>query len=904
MISRLLWLAAICVLSPSVIAAADNTLLLQLDGARDEYPLGRFVDILEDPEGRLTIEQVSSPEWTPRFQRSHSDEPNFGMTSSVYWVRLLVYNRSGYGGHWWLQQGYPNTQYLSLFLPDGDGGFERRDGGILQPFNERDLAYHLIIFDLPAIPADGETLYLRFENGSNMVMSLSLWRPKALVEHSWHRRLLLGLFLGCLLIMVAYNGFLWLLLRDSTYLWFLLFIAGVTITEATSKGLGAQYLWPGAPWINAYAIQGAAGFGFFFLLLFTMRFLDTRQRLPGMHRVLQGGLAAWLALGLLLPWVSYGFGVRIAFVLILLTCLLVLIAGLWSLRRGYGPARYLLLGAMALLASLVVMVLTRIGLLPSNPVTQQIGYQIGTVVFILSLSFALAARIRRLERERDGAQLQALQASAAHQQLVEEQNIRLEQQVEQRTQDLIQAKEVAETANRAKSSFLATMSHELRTPLNVILGYARILASRAGDSETRRNLEVIGDSGNHLLTLLDDLLDLARVESGRVELSRAEFGLEPFVTGLTVMFRSQASDKGLEFSTRLGDRLPDSLVSDERRLRQVMINLLGNALKFTEQGGIELGISLYSDAGGGEVKLLFEVIDTGRGIAPEDRQDIFQPFQQVGSGLNRAGGSGLGLAVSSKLVELLGGRLQVDSRVGDGSRFWFVLAVRGERRGGGPLAEPESPSQRGGAVPVLKGNGRRLLIVDDHAPNRRLLVDIFADSGFDLREAADGVEALAVSEDYAPDVVIIDLVMPGMDGLTLIRHLRERESVDHRPIIANSASAFDSDRQAALAAGADRFLAKPLDPQQLLDTVRELLELDLVSGEVVEDDASPSLETLTRLDELLRCGDIDRIDALLSGSMQEQPGLRRFCDELLVLSRGYRLRELRDALMTHRGLEG
>jgi len=879
----------------AIAGSTANAAVLQLQTGQDHYPLGRFIDILEDPGGELSFDQVRSPPWSDRFKPSTDDEPNFGMTRSVYWVRLRLQNLSDYHGNWWLQQGYPNTQYLSVYLPGPQGdGVEVRDTGMLLPFATRDLAYHLLIFDLPPIPAGGETLYLRFENGSNMVISLSLWQPSALVERSWHQRLWQGFFLGCLLIMAAYNGFLWLSLRDPTYLWHLLFILGVSIAQATSDGLGAQYLWPDTPLINAYAIQGSALFGFVCLIGFSMRFLDTRHQVPLLHRLLQAVFAAWLLLALLLPWVSYGFGVRIAFALILLTSLSVLISSLVTLLRGYSPARYFFFGGLVLLLALIAMVLTRIGLLPSIPLTQFLGYQVGTLVFVLSLSFALADRIKLLEHERERAQRLALQTSAANQQLIEQQNVRLEELVSVRTHDLEQARDSAESANRAKSAFLATMSHELRTPLNAILGYARILQPQVDTDKARRGLQIITDSGDHLLTLLNDLLDLARVESGRLQLSRNDFALTPFLEALTAMFHIQAGDKGLRFSLQPGAGLPAAIHADERRLRQILINLVGNALKFTERGSVELCVSVHSRGAGRELVLLFEVRDSGPGIDTDQQQHIFAPFEQADAGHNSAQGSGLGLAVSARLVALMGGHLKVDSKPGHGSRFWFLL----------PSTEVSAPEHTAGteadqqALPAslsADGDGvaRQLLVVDDHAPNRQLLLALLDDSGLQLSEADSARQAQALLSEQMPDALLIDLVMPGMDGIELIRWVRAQPAGKTVPIIANSASAFEDDQRRALDAGADLFLPKPITHVGLFEALQRLLN---ERSSAAPGPCVPDVASLQQLHALLRSGDLDRFNQRLEQLAEDDASLQAFCRQLMELSHGYRLRELRQLL--------
>jgi signal transduction histidine kinase/CheY-like chemotaxis protein len=457
----------------------------------------------------------------------------------------------------------------------------------------------------------------------------------------------------------------------------------------------------------------------------------------------------------------------------------------------------------------------------------------------------------------------------------------------------------AETANQAKSNFLANMSHELRTPLNAILGFSQLMVRDSTITTKQQEfLDIINRSGEHLLNLINDVLEMSKIEAGKIVLNCETFDLHQLLQTIKEMFQAKAQAKQLWFKFILADNLPQYIVSDPRKLRQLLINLLSNAVKFTEFGGVTLKafICRQPNPASNLTQLCFEVSDTGKGIAPEELNRLFDPFVQTASGIQSEGGTGLGLAISRQFVELMGGTIQVTSFLGESTTFTFNIQVE---LAASSQVKVLSRTQNQKVKQIAPGQKNyRIAVVDDQQTNCLVLVRLLQSIGITPRTANNGLEAISLWQEWQPDLIWMDMRMPVMNGYEATRQIKSQSQNQQTIIIALTASAFEEERKEILAAGCDDLVCKPFPQQLIFDKLAEhlgikyLYELETlieqnssaektISTLSIEDLNLLSPELITKLNQAAIAIDAEKIEQLITAIPDSQQHITRLIREMI-----------------------
>jgi signal transduction histidine kinase/CheY-like chemotaxis protein len=448
-------------------------------------------------------------------------------------------------------------------------------------------------------------------------------------------------------------------------------------------------------------------------------------------------------------------------------------------------------------------------------------------------------------------------------------------QLKLHAKELAVSRDLAQSANRAKSMFLANMSHELRTPLNAILGYVQLL--QRDHNVTKRQADAystIQQSGEQLLSLIIDILDLTKIEDGKFELQLGVVDMTGFLHEIVNIIRVKAEEKNLDFGCVIASDLPAFVHADKRHLRQVLLNLLSNAVKFTDRGRVDLLVKVIAQTQE-EARLLFEVRDTGIGIARDQLENIFKPFEQVNDSAHHATGSGLGLYISRELVRAMGGKIRVESTLRQGSCFWFEIPAR--------TAEPEQagPSMMGQAI-GYEGPRKKILVVDNIDADRAILVGILSSLGFQIEQAVNGLEALRRAQDKLPDIVLMAIGMPVMDGLEAMRRMQQIPDLRMIPVIAVSIDG-KNERADSITAGAKGFLTKPIVSTNLVQEIGKLLNVAWV-----REDHQQESSLIDDVEEFEAPAPVEMESLLMFAKAGNMRAIQNEADQIAVLDAKYR----------------
>jgi CheY-like chemotaxis protein len=461
----------------------------------------------------------------------------------------------------------------------------------------------------------------------------------------------------------------------------------------------------------------------------------------------------------------------------------------------------------------------------------------------------------------------------------------------------------AEIANKSKSAFLANMSHEIRTPLNAIIGFSQLMNRDKFLSESQREYNTsIVKAGEHLLNLINDILELSKVEAGRVVVNPTNIDLQSLLDDIRMLFKDRAHVKNLQFIFEIDENLPRYVLVDESKLRQIFVNLIGNAIKFTDEGGIAVR-SRIDKINEETSKLTVEIQDSGPGIPENEIDKLFKHFEQTSSGINQGSGTGLGLALSRELAIILGGGISVSSEIGKGSIFTFQVDIKE----GNPEAVEKNSSKRVIGI-QSNNNGYRILVVDDKDENLKVAIDLLKLVGFETKEAINGVDAIAKFEEWNPDLILMDMRMPVMDGYEATHRIKSTEKGKQTPIVALTASAFEDERKKIESLGMQGYIRKPFRENELFGTLGKILDIQYIyEDEIpVDEKQAPHTREQTMSDMALLPGDlilrmknalaVADLDLLAELIEQIGPDNSELSRQLMVLVKNYDYENLQQFL--------
>lgn len=626
---------------------------VEFDEATRHLPLGKVMQVYEDRDGSASIAQVSAPIFASRFRTHREDVLNAGYSNSVFWLKVdlhYVASANALPRQWLLELAYPPMDHIELYLPGSDGEFRlaQRTGDAL-PYDSRQIRQNNYLFELPLQPGQSTTAYLRLHSQGSVQAPLALWSAEAYMEDQPTRLYVLGMIYGVLLVMAVYNLFIYLSVRDVSYLYYILYIASFGLYQVSVNGAGVAYFWPDSPWWANAATPlfiGAAGL---FGCQFARHFLQLGKISRGLDRLLQFLMLGGVLVMVLSVSMRYGIALRMATVLALLFTVSIFAAGLYAWIRGLRVARWFIIAWTAFLLGGLVNTLMVLGYLPNLFITMYAS-QLGSALEVALLSLALADRINSMREQ----QAQTLRDTGLA--------------LEQMNQQLARS-------NHLKDEFLATVTHELRTPMNGVIGSLELMHTLPMSAEMAQYHRTAVGSAQDMMDMVDDILTLTELQAGRMRPQAMPFSLRRTLQELRAGYAGTALGKGLYLSLDIPAELPDELLGDAQKVARCLGCLVDNGLKFTHQGGVMVQVR-GRRLGPESLALSFTISDSGIGFDDLDQAILYQRFFQVdGSMTRRYGGLGIGLSICRQLAELLGGKLSHESTRGLGSRFELTLSV-------------------------------------------------------------------------------------------------------------------------------------------------------------------------------------------------------------------------------------
>lgn len=809
---------------PNSIKASEHKMMtLQSPSNKiDVYP---YLYILKDPDQKLSIQDIVKKQYKEDFILSHKLEQHSGFFETTKWLWFDINNNSDHND-WLLEFAFPLIYHITIYSLDSQGNLEKvTEDGANFPFNHRKINHRNFVYNIDIERQTTKTFFVQVKAGGDLHPPIIIWDNNTYIEKTQREFILLGLFYGMILIMIIYNLFLFISLRIRSYLYYVLAMIATMMGQLSINGLSYQYIWSNYPFWNLISTPFWVSLACIFILIFTRRFLDTDNYLKQFKPVSYIMMFTHL-LVILTLFISHVTALNMMLVTTFTTFIAVLSTAFICLNRGARQARFFILGWVVFLIGVFITIIERAAILPYSLVTEYAGQATFTFEVVI-LSFALADKINMMRVEKERAEQQALES----QQLA--------------------IKSLKETGE-LKDEFLAITSHEIRTPLYGMIGIAESIRDGVTGNISpamKHQLSLIITSGKRLTSLVNDILDFSQLKHNALTINLAPINLSGLIDVVLTICQPLVKNKPIRLVNCINSS-DLSVYADQNRLQQIIYNLVGNAIKYTDEGKISISAEKHGDL------IKISVTDTGRGISEELQQIIFEPFKQENDPLLKSEAStGIGLSIAGQLVDLHGGTLEVSSRQGIGSTFSFTLPINRQMEFKNEIVTIKAPSvvkKSDEAIQRMPYDSKvaRILIVDDEPINLHVLTNQLLLKGYDVLTAINGEEALNIIEEQAIDLLILDIMLPKMSGYDVCIHLRKKYTLLELPILMLTAKSQIRDRITAFKVGANDYLAKPCDKQELLSRVKTLVHLRHLNMELITMNTQLEKKVIDRTKEL------------------------------------------------------